>query len=88
MKSQRRERQVRRGRRELQEQTRPHPDLLQTAGNRYMVVLRVKYLQHEPSLSASELQGRIFGKGDNTVTVSLRGQMEACSAGQLSLRAY
>lgn len=50
------------------------------------LVVRVTYLGREPSLSASQLRGRIFGRGSHRVTNSLRSQLEGCSHGQYRVR--
>lgn len=54
--------------------------------NRLMLVIRVTYKGVQPSLSASQLQGRFFGRGSDRVRWSLRTQLEQCSQGQYNIR--
>ena len=57
-------------------------------GSRTVVVLRVSYLDWEPTWSASELQGRVFGRGTDKVDISLRSHMAACSRNQVTLQVH
>jgi hypothetical protein len=56
-------------------------------GDNSLLVLRVIYRGVQPSLTASQLEGRFFGTGPDKVAVSLKSQMGACSFGQLRYQA-
>jgi hypothetical protein len=59
--------------------------LVQSIGSNRVLVLRVWYLGKQPSLSSSQLSGRIFGLGSDGVVVNLADQLHACSSGKLTL---
>jgi hypothetical protein len=59
--------------------------LVQSIGSNRVLVLRVWYLGTQPSLSSSQLSGRIFGIGSDGVVVNLADQLHACSSGKLTL---
>lgn len=66
--------------------THLHIRNLRSSGAKLALVVRVTYQGVDPSLSASQLQGRIFGRGPDRVTNSLRSQLEACSASEYRIR--
>lgn len=58
--------------------------LAPSIGKSTVLVLRVTYRNTDPSLSADDLAGSIFGLGDHPPAITnLASQMEACSFGQL-----
>ena len=64
-----------------------HNRQLRSASNlRLTLVVRVTYRGRQPTLTASELQGRIFGRGPDKLINSLRSQLEACSHGKYLVR--
>ena len=62
-----------------------HRRLTQTMGTSRVLVLRVTYLGIQPTYSASELAGRIFGKGPHRKSPNVAEQYARCSAGKLRL---
>jgi hypothetical protein len=60
--------------------------LAPSIGKSTVLVLRVTYRGKDPSLSAVDLAGSVFGLGDYPpASLNLAGQMEACSFGKLVL---
>jgi hypothetical protein len=59
--------------------------LAPTIGVNQVLVVRVSYFDKAPTLSASQLAGRIFGTGPDAEAVSLSSQFRACSFGKLEL---
>ena len=63
-----------------------HDRHLRAYSNRVTLIVRVTYKGREPSLSAPQLQGRIYGSGPRRVEHSLRSQLKACSQGKYLIR--
>lgn len=62
--------------------------LAKTTGTSRVLVLRVNYRGAEPSLSASQLAGRIFGLGQKTVGTDMALQFSRCSFGKLKMKPF
>lgn len=65
-----------------------HRGLVQTSGTSDVLVIRVNYRGSVPGLSASELAGRVFGLGKDTVGNDMAHQYSNCSFGKLKMKPF